>query len=582
MTEFTPFQFLYPGWLLLLPPVWWLLHIYSRQTHRLSMWRKICDPQLLDNMIIKPPDWNGNQLILWILFIVLTLAILAAAGPSWRKQAYPMMESSRARVVALDLSNSMLVEDVRPNRHEHAKAAAKELISTDFDGETGLVVFAGAAFVVSPLSRDANTLSVFLDALDPSTMPEDGVRIDLAIDAAQDLLEAAFTGTGQILVVTAGATDNTTAVQAAISAADKGHQVSILAIGSAQGGPQPDSEGRLIRDQNGKFIRSQTNFDLLQRIASLGKGSMVAMKEYTGYGELLLSKLGASQLIESEQNSDSSERAAANDGAWLVWLLLPFALILFRRNLIWMILIGVLIPGEGEFYAKERGSLWEHRERTAYEAYQQGDYQTSYELSRNLQLRASAYYRSGLFNQALELFGEQESASSAYNRGNALAQMSRFPESILAFKKALELNPGLEQAKYNKRLVELYLEQKSESGEQGSEYSDNSDPSADNQNQSNTETRIGIAGEESTNPADNLQLGPGLGVSMQSGQADPFERFDGQEQEMERFVLRAQGDQQALDPLFIEQWINTLPETSTDLFRRKFLRDLKRRKSRQR
>lgn len=578
MIDFNQFQFLYPGYLLLLPLIWWLLRIFSRHTRRHSMWSKLCDPWLLDKMIVSNHGRNGGRLMIWTLVIVLSLAIIAAAGPSWRKQAYPIMESSSARVLAIDLSASMLVSDIRPNRFEHAVAAAREILSVEFDGETGLIVFAGAAFVVSPLTRDAKTLVAFLDALDPSTMPVDGTRIDLAISSADLLLEASPAENGQILIVTAGDSWGEQAVSAALSATDKGHRISVFAIGSVTGGPLQDNKGRLQHDENGKFVLSRTNFELLERIVQIGNGTMIAMNSHQEYTNPMISRLAAGELIQSENKNGDSQRAAANDGAWLVLLILPFALLLFRKNLIWMMLLALLLPSDRELYAGEWDSFWNHPEKLAFDAYLQGDYQSATELSTNPQLRASAFYRSGQFQLAIEFFNDEISADSMYNRGNALARQKMFPEAVAAYQQALKLNPDLDVARYNKRMLELFLEQQLETENQSSDGADGVGPSAENPEQVDGEARIGVIGEDQTNPADDPQPGPGVGASMQSGQVDPLERFNGQEQEMERFILRVQGDQQLPDREFIERWISSLPETSTDLFRRKFLRDFQRQK----
>ncbi|MGI9295251.1 MAG: VWA domain-containing protein [Pseudomonadales bacterium] len=543
------------------------------------MWGRVCDPQLLDNMIAARKTRHGTRLLAWTLSIIITLAILAAAGPSWRKQSYPILESTSARVVALDLSRSMLVEDIKPKRLVNAVTAAREIISTDYEGETGLVVFAGRAFVVSPLSRDAKTLLAFLDVLDPSTMPEDGTRIDLAIGTAQGLLEASFARKGQILVITAGASiDGTRAVQAALKAANQGHRLSILAIGTAAGAPLLDLEGRLVRDKTGKSVMTRTNFQLLERIAQVGNGSLVKLKETRGNGNHLFSRLGADELIESEETADSSQRAAANDGAWIVWLALPFTLVLFRKNLIWMLLLTVMVPDGRELYAKEWDSFWNHPEKLAFEAYLRGDYQSSYELSTNPLLQGSAYYRNGNYQQALERFSEDDSAASIFNLGNSLAQQNRFSEAVLAYQEALLLNPDLESARYNKLLIEIYLEQQSEANGTQTGDSDEVDSSNEYQNQGDTEMGVGVA-EGSTNPGDDPELGPGLGASIRAGgQVDPFERFDGQEEALQPFDLPAQTGEQPLDPEFLVRWIRSLPETSTELFRRKFLRDAQRQK----
>jgi Ca-activated chloride channel family protein len=578
MMEFTAFQFLYPGLLLLLPALWLLIRIYSGHSRRASMWSRICEPKLLYKMLAEKPGRASNRWLIVTMIIVLTLGVLALAGPSWRKQSYPVMESISARVVALDLSRSMLVEDISPKRFTQAVAAAREIISSDFDGDTGLVVFAGAAFVVSPLSRDEATLLAFLNALDPSTMPEDGTRIDLAIDTSADLLAASIAGNGQIFIITAGDTGGQQAVQAAINAANQGHSVSVLAIGTAAGGPLLNKEGGLTRGPEEKVLLSKSNFALLERVSQAGRGSMVSLTGSSAYADLLLARLGANQLIESELATDRSNRAAANDGVWIVWLMLPFALLLFRKNLVWMILLSVLLPVDSDLYAQEWDSFWTHPEWLAFKAYRQGDYQSSYELSSNPALQAAAYYRAGEYQRALELYAEDESAEAIYNRGNTLAQQQLFAEALLAYQQALLQNPELDPARYNKRLLELYLEQQAEIDNGLVTDSSNNESAEDSLDQPGDEMRIGINQQYQTNPAEDLQPGSGFGASMQSTQADPFENFDGLEQQLERFDLLAQRKDQLPDREFIERWIKTLPETSTELYRRKFLRDYQRQK----
>jgi len=258
--------------------------------------------------------------------------------------------------------------------------------------------------------------------------------------------------------------------------------------------------------------------------------------------------------------------------------MLPFALLLFRKNLLWMILLSVLLPVDGNLYAQDWDSFWTHPERLAFEAYRQGDYQLSYELSSSPALQAAAYYRSGNYQRALELYAEDESAQADYNRGNALAQQQLFTEALHAYQQALLQNPELASARYNKRLLELYLEQQAEiNNGRANDFTD--DESADDSlDQPGAETRIGINQQYQTNPAEDIQPGSGLGASMQSTQVDLFENFDGLEQQLERFDLRAQSEDQLPNPEFIEHWIKALPETSTDLYRRKFLRDNQRQK----
>jgi len=338
----------------------------------------------------------------------------------------------------------------------------------------------------------------------------------------------------------------------------------------------------LLRNASGEIQIRKTNFELLRRIALAGNGSLVAT--HTGYGsdDLVASRLGASQLIESDRRADESTREAANDGVWLVWLMLPFTLLLFRRNLIWMLLILVMAPAERELYAKEWDGFWTHPEIIAFQAYANADYDTSLRMTGKPFLRGAIHYREGDFQLALEQFEKQDSAASIYNRANALAQLQRFPEAILAYQELLELDPTMTSARYNKRLIELFLQQQSEASDDAMDNDANSELAANSEAQEALETRIGFADELEMNPADEQIPGSGLGASQQSGQVDPFERFDGQDSGVERFVLQAREQTQAEDLAFIERWISSLPESSTELYRRKFLRDYRRQQQQQR
>ena len=575
MSSAASFQFLHPLWLLLLAPLWALMWAYARQARRKSMWLRICDPHLLAEMTSQQTRRSGHTAAAWIIGIVLTLGIIASAAPSWSRVSSPLMEASTARVIVLDLSRAMLAEDVRPNRYQHAVAATSELIGNGFDGETGLVVFAGAAFVLAPLSRDADTLQAFVEAMSPEAMPQDGSNIGQAIGMAQDLLSASLAGRGQILLISAGDSNDASAIQAATEAAALGHRVSVLAIGSRAGGPLRDARGALLRDVDGKILLSKSNFDLLQRIATAGEGSMALALADVASGDLLSSRLGANRLVEAANSVGSDSSEAADDGIWLLWLMLPIALLLFRRNVLLVLTLMLLVPGEQGVYASEPGGMWKHAEQVAFGAYQRGEFEAAIELSGSAVLRGAAFYRRGLFAQALEQFSDEHSAASVYNRANTLVQLQRYPEAIAAYQLALELEPGLEAARYNQRLLELFLQQQAAAAD-GQNSDADGDPASDGESQDDSTMRIGIATEMNNNPADDQQPEAGTGASQQTGQVDPMERFDGTDSEQARFILRAQGPDQAPPVEFIERWITSLPETSTELYRRKFLRDFQR------
>lgn len=571
---FTHFQFLYPGWLLLLPVTWAFVWQLWRSGDRDSMWNRVCDLHLLQRMRRVPLENAGKQSRYWILGLMFSLGIVAAAGPSWSRLEHDQSRAIPARVVLLELSRAMLVEDVSPDRFRAALDTAREILDTEFSGETGLVVFAGAAFVVSPLSRDANALHAFLDALDPSTMPLDGGRIDLGLRLAGDLLAASPGGTGQIIVIGATADRPETALQAALALGRQGNTISVLVVGNDEGGPLKDPAGGLVRDGQGKFVISKPDLAVLQGIADLGNGQFVKTAE---------SPIGTGLLIRETASAAGSRDPAdvagdyselANDGYWVVWLMLPFCLLLFRRNQLWLLLLVCALPLDQAADAASLETFWQHRERLAHDAFASEDYARTLELSRDPNLRGSALYRQGHYQEALAAFGDGDTAASHYNRGNVLAHLNRFAEAILAFEHALQRDPAHEPAVHNKRLLEYYLEQQARSD--ASADADQSDESGDSDSESVAgEARIGVAGEQFANPGENSESSSGLGVSRGPGQVDLSENYTGSEQRLERFAVPG-GAVEPAQADIIESWIRALPQASSELYRRKFLRDYQR------
>ncbi len=582
MSTLISFRFLDPAWLLLLPVAWYLVWMLRRFYLRQSMWQKFCDPNLLAYMIRDQPDSQAPRWHLLLLVLVLSLGIVALAGPSCREQSNPLLESASARVLVLDLSQSMLVEDVKPNRFTQALAQARQILSTEFAGETGLVVYAGAAFVVSPLSRDAGTLLAFLDALSPETMPVVGARLDQAITSAQELLTASIARRGQILVISAGSGDMELAVQAAGDASELGNRVSVIAIGSKAGGPIRDSEGGLSRDAKGKVILAKTDFVALERIAQTGNGLFVQYLDALDTNSLLSFDLDpdlVSQPLASLASLEESLKTPANDGIWFVWLLLPFALLFFRKNAFWIVLLAVSFPSDRQLYAMDFQSLWKHQNKQAFEAYQQGDYQRAITLTDDPMIRGAAYYRLNEFNEAATEFELPDTAEAWFNRGNALARSELFTEALAAYKRALEYKSNLEHAEHNLRLIEAFLSERQQAGNSVGDSEEDSNTDAEELESADARSRAGSSGERSENPADSQQPGLGSGSSVQPGDIDLDEEYQGNDPELERLMLQEFSGEALPEAALIDRWIESLPQASSDLFQRKFLRDYNRKRN---
>ena len=580
MPELATFKFLNPVWLFMLLPVWLILWRFFKYYQQQSMWEEICDPHLLNKLIPTAVKAKKGRWLGWILTVALTLSILAAAGPSWRNQPIPLFESSAARVIVLDLSRSMLAQDVNPTRFKRAIFKARDMVQAHSEGETALVAFAGAAFVVSPLTDDKQTLLNFLDSLNPGIMPVQGSRVDLSLSVAQKIILASLSEKAHIYLFTDGASQLEAAREQAEKARKNGHRVSVLAFGTQQGGPLKDATGRLARDEQGELIIAKVFFEDLQSIATAGGGKFSKMTPADADIQYLLSDTNLTDIGSAKDSNDRTLELPLNDGIWLVWLILPFALLLFRKNAFWMILIASVFPIDQQAYAFDWQDLWKNSEQRAYDAYQQGDYKNSGELTTNPQLKGSAYYRQKEFENAHSWYARQGSADAYYNLGNTLAQQQQFQQAVAAYGRALEIDPDLEQAMYNKKLIEEFI--KNEQGQQARQSDENDKGEESNDESSDQSESNQSQSQQSNEPRgsndDELQSDSTGEQQQQQNQVEPQEsEKDGPTEE--ELAMREQFKEQPESPESIDRWINRLPDDPSELLRRKFLRDYQRQRS---
>jgi len=264
------FHFLQPQWLLALIPlallVWFLRHTATGN----NPWTRIIDARL-QPLLLMGQTQRVSYLLLCLLGLGWLIAALSLADPVWEKQPRPLFQTSAARVIVLDLSRSMLNHDLKPSRLARARFKIEDILARDEEGQTGLVVFAGDAFAVTPLTRDADTLSALLKALDPELMPVQGSRADLGLQKAGELLQQAGLVNGQILLLADGVSGDK-ARDVAEDLHSKGYRVSVLGVGTENPEPLTNAQGQLFRTQDGQLIRPPLETDALKAVAEAGGG----------------------------------------------------------------------------------------------------------------------------------------------------------------------------------------------------------------------------------------------------------------------------------------------------------------------
>ena len=307
LNDFAGFHFLHPAWLLSLPPLLALLGWFVWRQRTAGNWLQVIDAELLG--ALKLPDSGRFLSPWWLIGLAWTGAALALAGPAWQRVQSPAFRSPDNWVVLLDLSPSMSSTDVTPDRVTRARYAIDDLLGAARDARVALVVFAGEAHVVVPLTGDVATLRTLLPPLAPGIMPEAGDALAPGIDQAGELLQAAAARHGQVVVLTDGFSDAAQAMWAAQRLHAGNFDVQVVGIGGGTG-------------------------DSLQRLASIGGGRLWSLNELPQ----LIAHLQASGTdSRGEARADNEIRIDVwrNDGFWLVPPLLLLAVLLARRGWVW-------------------------------------------------------------------------------------------------------------------------------------------------------------------------------------------------------------------------------------------------------
>jgi len=481
------FHLVRPLWLLALIPLALLVWYVYRSDSGDNPWRRIVDARLLPLLMIGRAG-TANRVALWLLASGWIVTVLALSSPTWERKPQPVYQTTAARVIVLELSRSMNSTDLKPSRLVRARFKVEDVLALDAEGQTGLVVYAGDAFTVSPLTRDVNTVRALLKVLEPEIMPIEGSRADLGLVKAGELLRQAGVSEGQILLITDGVdADKAAASEAAAATLRKdGYRISVLGVGSTDSAPLTDAAGRLVRDAAGNIVESRLNSATLESVAHAGGGEYRAI---TDDGVALQALLREPRTLRAQSGAtDATAQAWKEQGPLLVVLLLPLAALAFRRNwLVCVLLLAGLASPQQPAMAASWSDLWARPDQQAAKALEAGDFAKAAELATDAYRRGVAEYKRGNYERALDSFSEATGADADYNRGNALARLGRYQDAVAAYDKSLSENPGDEDALANKAAVEALLKEQ----QQAQQPSSNSqaDASQKDQNQSQSQSQ---------------------------------------------------------------------------------------------
>ena len=378
----------------------WLLE--RQQRKRL---KQFGDLALLKQMAPEVSRWRPTAKF-WMLQAALAMIIIMMARPQMGIRISNDKRTGIETIIAMDISNSMLAQDVEPSRLDRTKMMVENLVDNFTEDKIGLIVFAGDAFVQLPITSDYVSAKMFLSDIDPSLIATQGTDIATAINMAA----GSFTqqqGVGKaIIVVTDGEDHEGGAMEAAKDAKKKGMRVYVLGVGSDKGAPIPLGNGDYMKDNTGNTVMTKLNEEMCKQIAEAGGGAYIHVDNNSNAQQQLdneLAKLSKKEM-QSTVYSEYDEQFQAF-GCIAILLLILEICIFERRNPI-----------------AKRINLFGKRQRIA---------------TMIVCLLVST------------LAMAQKSDRNYIRQGNKSFRTGQFDQSEVAYRKALEKNPRNPQAHYN-------------------------------------------------------------------------------------------------------------------------------------
>jgi len=331
------FRFSQPEYfyLLILLPVffglYWIFYI-----NRKKLINQFGDFELLKSLMPSASFIKG-----WYKIMIFSTAslfvILGLAGPQFGSKLTEVKRKGIEIIIALDVSNSMLAQDIQPNRLERAKQAISRLVDKLTNDRIGLIVFAGDAYVQLPITNDYISAKMFLSSINPGMVPKQGTAIGTAINLATSSFSPQTEASKVIIIISDGENHEDNPIEEAQRAAEQGITINAIGIGSPQGAPIPanshDGQQSFLKDKDGNVVVTKLDEETLSKVVVTGNGKYIrATNMQLGLMPLFddINKMQKAELKEKVY-SEYDDQFQYFFGSALLLLLIEF-LIVERKN----------------------------------------------------------------------------------------------------------------------------------------------------------------------------------------------------------------------------------------------------------
>jgi len=482
----------------------WLM--IRQQKRRL---RKFGDMELVRQLM---PDVSRFRpaVKFWLLIGALTLLIVMLARPQMGTKISHEKRTGIETIICMDISNSMLAEDVAPSRLDRAKMMVENLVDHFNNDKIGLIVFAGDAFVQLPITSDYVSAKMFLSSIGPSMIATQGTDIAKAVDMASH----SFTqqeGVGKaIIVITDGEDHEGGAIEAVQNARDRGMRTYMLGVGSPDGAPIPTGSGDYLKDNAGQTVMTGLNEEMCRQLADAGGGAYIHVENNSNAQDLLDNELDklAKKEISSTIYSDYDEQFQAVGILALLLLVLEICILeiknpflnklsLFRRSNKTVAVIILLLIAVGSQAQTDRQliRLGNKQFRKGNVAEAEVSYRKSVEKNpRNAQANYNlgnalmGQRKDSLATVQLEKAAKLETnpmrrAQAYHNMGVICQQHKMYGEAIEAYKEALRNNPMDDETRYNLEICKHQQKQQQNQNKENQEQKNKDKDKKDQQKQ---------------------------------------------------------------------------------------------------
>ena len=488
-------------YLLVLIPLLALIRFFMIRQQKKRL-RKFGDLELVRQLM---PDVSRFRPMVkvYLLLAALALLIVVLARPQLGTKISHEKRTGIETIICMDISNSMLAEDVTPSRLDRAKMMVENLVDHFTNDKIGLIVFAGDAFVQLPITSDYVSAKMFLSSITPDMIPTQGTDIAAAITMASHSFTHEENIGKAIIVITDGEDHEGGALEAAKEAKEKGMNTYVLGVGSPNGAPIPAGNGDYMKDNSGQTVMSALNEDMCRQLADAGSGAYIHVENNTNAQEQLDNELDklAKKETSSTMYSDYDEQFQAVAIIVLLLLILEVCILeiknpmlknlsLFKRTkkvaaVCVMLLVAVgmqaqsdrqMIRQGNKQYRKGNVAEAEVSYRKAVERNERNP-QANYNLGNALMGQRKDSLAITQLEKAAKLETNPLRRAQAYHNMGVICQQHRmFGEAIEAYKEALRNNPTDNETRYNLELCKRQQQdQQQDQNQQNQQNKDNQD-----------------------------------------------------------------------------------------------------------